>query len=520
MNKQVITKIQRLENKERNAWGEFELGAEASNIFVRNGNGVTETAQSLLLKNLESIEYTYGQDIWDANNEVIEQLTWENIQKWLNEGRINDFLKEGDCIVVTTDINMSSIPNEEVLAKYHFYVIGINRHNGQDINDLELNHIDFCGGSMVQLGRRFRIDNNITGKTEYNFAYMPSNNGGEENNNTYGNYFVDGIFSVENPIKSPVQCLEEICNNVDIPISNKKLYLDARYSPVMDFMNYWAGNSDNNIVNDVNDLLKDLAQIYNNILEDNSINLLGKYETIIRGLAEMNEHDPAYHPIDSDLAVFAARGAVDFWRDDFLEEVKNSEKMEISTFALDLLRFSLLPSIDLDTPEGVELLQQIIGSTNYDNYTNALEDIFHICKQAYQWIIEQQGYKMLSKKSNNYPLLPIWSLTEKEFFGECTFSNAEYAQGQIFQYPIFNDLSFRKKITRDLSRSSGGICNMVTLTPVENSNTEVAGMDPDTLMPVAASILKTNTYTPDTPICFRMQERSNEELVIDGQITF
>lgn len=503
MDKQVITKIQRLENKETNSWNEFKLGAEASNIFVRNGNGVTETAQSLLLKNLEPIEYEYGQDIWDANNEVIEQLTWENIQKWLDKGRINDFLKEGDCIIVTTDMFVPEINDN---LKYHFYVIGINRHNGQDVNDLGLNHIDFCGGSMVQLGRRFvsnngLIENGQPGEIEYNFAYLPSNNGREEYNGIYGNYFVDGIFSVENPVKTPVQCLEEICNNVDIPISNKKLYLDARFRPNLAFLDAWANQGLNKTVDT---LIADLAAVWENIQQADPVNIP---IVLYQGFTNIN-NDGIFdiYPLGTTPPLEALRVSAEIDQDDFLKDAN----CDNADFALHLYRYSM----------GMEdLVQDVLTVGDIDPVLrgeNFMNELFRLCKTASKWLTENGGsYSVISKKSINHPSSSIWGLTEKELFGECIFSNAEYAQGQIFQYPIFNDLSFRKKITRDLSHSNDEVCNMVTLTPVENSNTEVAGMDPDTLMPIVASILKTNTYIPDTPICFRIQE---QETIIDDPI--
>jgi hypothetical protein len=270
----------------------------------------------------------------------------------------------------------------------------------------------------------------------------------------------------------------------------------------MDFMNFWVGNSDDVIVNDVSALLIYLAQLYEDIKENGGEeNLVNVYTTLINGLQNMNNNIPLCHPIDSDLATKVLRISVGIGKDDFLEKTGQNN----SDFALELLRLSLvLSTIDLETPEGIQTLSDLISGVAQG--ARGLNGILEICKTAYNWLTNDMYYNTTSKKSMLYPAINIWGLTEKEFFGECTFSNAKYAQGQIFQYPIFNNLSYRKLVTRDLSKSLGGICNMVTLTPVENSNIMVAGMDPETLMPMEVSILKTNTYIPDMPICFRIQE--------------
>ena len=482
----VITKLYRLENKEYGRWTEKKIGAEASNVYVRTGQGGAIPAQSLLLNSTPPATYQYGQDLWDANNQVFEALTWDNIQKWLNEGRINDFLKEGDCIEVTTDI----IEYGTQYLKWRFYVIGINRHNGQDMTNLSLDHIDFCGGSMDQLSKRFCDKNNFS-RSNYNFADMPSNNGGAEGGeNSYGNYFTDGLFSRLAETTS-TQCLEEICKD-NINIADKKMFLDARYRPKLDFMTVWGQNNAESLIATLADVWRSMQE--GTPSQGGEEEGLDPYYNIFYTRFTEEGGVLATYPANSGGALAALRCSIGQLTDDFLKDAG----VEDSSFALAFLRLSA--GIGLPTPEEITAPSAFMNDT--------LKDCFYkMCKTAAKW---QVGgiYSVTSKKANAYASLPLWSLTEKEFFGECTFSNAEYAQGQIFQYPIFNNLSYRQKVTQSLSRSIGGVCNMVTLTPVENSNSLVAGMDPNTLMPTEASILKTSNYTPDTPICFRIQQDS------------
>lgn len=482
----VITKLYRLENKEYGRWTEKKIGAEAANVYVRTGQGGAIPAQSLLLNDTPPATYQYGQDLWDANNQVFEALTWDNIQKWLDEGRINDFLKEGDCIEVTTDI----IEYGTQYLKWRFYVIGINRHNGQDVANLSLGHVDFCGGSMDQLSKRFCDKNNFS-RSDYNFADTPSNNGGVEGvENVYGNYFADGLFS-RSAETTPIQCLEEICKD-NINIADKKMFLDARYRPKLDFMTVWGNNN-------VESLIATLASVWRSMQEGTSSQGgeeegFDPYYNIFYTRFTEEGGVLATYPADSGGALAALRCSIGQLTDDFLKDAGVGD----SAFALAFLRLSV--GIGLPTPEEITAPSAFMNDTLKDC-------LYKMCETAAKWQVGGIS-SVTSKKANAYASLPLWGLTEKEFFGECTFSNAEYAQGQIFQYPIFNNLSYRQKVTQSLSRSIGGVCNMVTLTPVENSNILVAGMDPNTLMPTEASILKTSNYTPDTPICFRIQQNS------------
>ena len=66
----IITKIHRF-NSNGEDWVDYDLGAEAANVYVRDGLGSRTTAQSLLLDKTAPIKYVYGQSIYDANNKII-----------------------------------------------------------------------------------------------------------------------------------------------------------------------------------------------------------------------------------------------------------------------------------------------------------------------------------------------------------------------------------------------------------------------------------------------------------------
>lgn len=160
----VVTKINRLEDKVNDQWTTYNIGAEATNVYGRNGDRGRHTAQSLLLKDMPPVKYTYGQDIYNASDNTFEPLTWESIQRWLDNKQISEFLKEGDCIEVQYFPGVWG----------YFWIIGINRHNGQSGKELDqnLDHIDFCGGSF----RHFSSTHKGT------FFQVDHNNGSEQNN--------------------------------------------------------------------------------------------------------------------------------------------------------------------------------------------------------------------------------------------------------------------------------------------------------------------------------------------------
>lgn len=534
----VITKIYRLEDKESQIWNMRDIGAEASNVYVRNGNGHTKTAQSLLLSQMPPTTYKYGQDICDVNRKVFEPLTWNNIQKWLNEGRINDFLKEGDCIEVTTDIVTTPPGVAPEYLKWHFYIIGIDRHNGQSREALsqELSHIDFCGGSMTALSRRFHNVNSLP-STNFNFADAPSNNGGIANNDKYyGNYFIDSDLFTATVNKTIDKALAEVCNQDTIPFADKVLYLDARFLPRMNVLfQIFAVTVDGSVdiaatTEKVNAFLINLAQFWENSFPDEEASNLDFVSTYKKVSTYWHSEDFQIFKsilntmVTAQLFLQYSIGQID---DDFLTEMVKESQNKIlidSDFALSWARLTVdlikIPNpIESTFDQDIEkIINNASGNDNYSRIQNILMTLYWMARYAHKRLLNSEEgtkfyYSINSEKADRYAERTVWGLTEKEIFGECTFSKPEYAQGQIFQYPIFNNMVYRQKITSDLLKTrDGDTVNpcMVTMTPVESSNTNVVGMDIDTLMPKSSSILNSSSYLPDMPICFRIQQEQEE----------
>lgn len=570
MDKQVITKIQRLEDKDKNTWGEFELGAEASNIYVRNGNGTGATAQSLLLDEMPPIQYDYGQDIWDANSNVIEQLTWENIQKWLDEGRIKDFLKEGDCIRI--NINKPAGPFSDI---WHLYVIGINTHNGQTDNSLQ--HIDFCGGTATTL--RYYAAGGTVPASPQTFLGAESNNGLPLEDG-YGNFFVDNPFikpkvdsgDVINFGEDTESTLVSFLRMEENYLKDKTLYLDCRPAPKCEVIQNLV---DTGVIQDLDNIsvtaatvsqaLSIFAEAYDRIQEDKQqlyqIPMrieAGEYQILAYYWHKIMTSSSIYAPV----ALAVLRYSVDLDIDEFLdyvddntESIRNSliQLWKTSTTAYEFLRYSISldiipPSANRITQENVvitndfrnliakclndsvyleyetdhweertltEQEEQALATNHYSINSLKLLNLFEsLCEGAKKWNGIAAISKSFQRQKDQMPSCKIWGLTEKELFGECTYSNPEYAQGQIFQYPIFQDMAMRRNITSDLSsrNDQNTTIRMITINPAEDSTTDAVGMDIETLMPTKYSVITVKqdsglnkSYPIDMPICFRME---------------
>lgn len=283
LNTSIITQIRRLLQKDGDNlfWQTYHLGAEASHVFTRNGNYSKETAQNLLFKEMPPLEYKYGQLVYDAEDDIYVKLTWENIQEWLDNGKIRNFLKEGDCIAITVD-------NEE----QHFYVIGINTTNGQTEEEIDgkCSTIDFCGSSYRKALTNFR---NSEHQTDPETDSVDPNRhlfGGHSNNGkqdvtktvpgsnppitttTYyaGNYFLDSDIINGNEFSNKffsslgMQTVDDLSSTSGAVAKNKILYLDSRtgenwYFPIL-------GDGNVSIYGDADLVLRDLADSYRQYL--------------------------------------------------------------------------------------------------------------------------------------------------------------------------------------------------------------------------------------------------------------
>lgn len=200
-NRETINKVNRLTST--GDWQVYNIGAEAQDIIGRNGDYSRESVQSVIFKNMAPKVYNYGDKIYNAQEHMYETLTWENIQKWLDEGRIKEFLKEGDCIIVPAIRRPNSVDSN----LFHFWVIGINTHNGQTSSELNgtngrslpLEHIDFCGGS-------YRLLLKGTDNTSQDFLDIEHNNGKLYNLEAYSHFWeqaggvVNGKYGMFNKI--------------------------------------------------------------------------------------------------------------------------------------------------------------------------------------------------------------------------------------------------------------------------------------------------------------------------------
>ena len=273
INRETVNKVNRLVSEGN--WKTYNIGAEAQDIIGRNGDYSRESVQSVIFKDMKPKIYDYGTDIYNAQENTYEKLTWENIQRWLDEGRIREFLKEGDCIIVPATLAAAGSSN---FKKFHFWVIGINTHNGQTALELEgkdgnssLEHIDFCGGSY-----RWVIKGDATaGKTFFNIDH---NNGAGIYNNEYNTHFWqtagsnEGMFN--KVLNTAIYCGDsDIADNNFFAISGlkkenpsanenpfylapKTLYLGKRvaYSPVFDsiLQNIFYADEEKKILGDDN----------------------------------------------------------------------------------------------------------------------------------------------------------------------------------------------------------------------------------------------------------------------------
>lgn len=564
----VVTKINRLEDKANDQWTTYNIGAEATNVYGRNGDRGRHTAQSLLLKDMPPVEYVYGQDIYNASDNTFEPLTWESIQRWLNEGIIREFLKEGDCIKVPLQaFALGSSASHWFPTYWYFWVIGINTHNGQSTDALSdnLQHIDFCGGSYAILNDAAKNLANVTITAASNsptFLNISSNNGRNiAESDSYGNFFVDNPLikkadSESDTLNYGDKTIEVLATVLGMPntilyFSPKTLYLDQRYTFSFDVLDSFC--SDIVGVN-TNLFIEQLANTYKDILElsdtytdaeasDFSTVAKGKYRLLLQQYNRFFGNGTGW---TSSNALAMLRYSVQLGHDDFLDFIWNekiSSDWHDSNAALRILRWSIgfTPVPVLTDANGQAYFSEIInyytdphpnnnfpetygqpGNSDYcedfSKYANTIEvlDYFcQLCEAAYWW--GGNAYKTHSEKAEKHPQLELWGLTEKEFFGECTFSKPEFAQGQIFQYPIFQNMVQRMNITKDLKARSNSNENvrMIFVNPAEESNTDAVGLDIESLVPTTYSVVTTKadttkTYPIDMPICFRMQQNAED----------
>lgn len=609
-----ITKIKQLVSSTNNEWKEYEIGAEARNVVMRNGNRARTSVQALLFKDMEPKEYIYGQDIYNAKDNIYEPLTWSNIKTWVNEGRVREFLKEGDCIIIN---------NSGLSSSWHFYIIGINTNNGQSEEDLEsgisaeennnnqgeipLQHIDFCGGSMLTLQRKVQLAKGLTTTSLFN---TNSNNG---DNEYYGNFYTDNVYFRSSRDHSDGYINDTFAIFTDITglnislIDPKILYLDYRMPQNFPFLqllmidnqfqmfhkigdNLFSGDEDNAVFTSIGQCIQYFSSIYDFISRSESNTIQSIDEEMVSDLSPQEAILTKYCALlycwnsmignnakSANLALAFLRYSISlieedpFFGNDYITAfhallfLRYSASL-VDTFAINVaandsgsfqiknfngqsyfiinnknddivLDMNMLVTNKLDSKSVIREIVNVqdnnvevkkvkysvitgtflINETSprvlekkYGNMIDLLDFLYEVCKKAKEI---KNFYKKnslmsmsdLKKRDSNIsiPAYKIWGLTEKELFGECTYSEKEKTQGQIFQYPYFKDMAARKNILKDLQDKP-----MITITPLENSSTEAVGMDKGTLTPSPYDLRGYGTGI-DMPICFRLQQRVN-----------
>lgn len=265
MGKKLISKIN--VRTDENTWRTYPIGAEASNVWIRNGDRSRADLQSLLYKTLPSKIYDYGQTFWSDQEQGYQELTWENIQSWVNEGTIDKYLKEGDCIVIKNPfqaVDFNNLPDIEKL--WYLWVIGINTHNGQD-GALGRNHIDFCGGSFKSFYNHYyanasgvTVDNNLT------FLQVTSNNGENDSPNFLGVSTIASMNS-NNPIYGK-EVLKQCLKLPEDMVATKKCYVEKKIPLIeqSEFLRSWQTAIGGNIIEQLrsfNSYLKGIETNYN-----------------------------------------------------------------------------------------------------------------------------------------------------------------------------------------------------------------------------------------------------------------
>ena len=529
INKNLITKIHK---KQDNAFETYRIGAEAEDVFVRNGDRERYSAQSLLLKDAPWKKYNYGSSIWSSTKQNFMPLTWNGIIDMVNDNIIDQYLKPGDCIIFNQPDSTGG-PSKSI----YLYVIGINTHNGQPSGKIGLPHIDFCGGSLIQL-LGYHNNNNTYSEGTYGLDTgtpfnVLSNNGEPYGSETSAHFIMNSSFckdalnyestNGDGKVLNDSTCCSYLRKYLripdSVPIARKNLYLSSRISnfPILKKIKQLNG-SENNFNQEMDNTITELINLYDSI-ETNSAKAMDKYLFLYRFLKKHLGMK------SSDMAMAIQRHGVGIDIDTFFQETeKKYSRSFASDAAIRWLRYSVglmntPPNEDIAAFEtwlkkytGEEPLSSNEVLTDYSEFMSILDDIYFLSMHAYK---NGSRYKSLSDQNRIVLQSRIYCLTEQELFGTCTLGNPFFEQGQAFQYPIFKDMLARKNILTNIGGEDNYIGSglkskrvlMPTLTPVNGSSSDVAGMDTNTFCVQPVNIAKNmQDYLIDTPICFRIEK--------------
>lgn len=396
----VVTKVKyRLKNGTSTT---LPLGTTSDYIQMDDGD------QENLTQRLETLEEKTDTVIRPKKLDILK------VQSYLDAGTIEQYCKIGDYVELNPDGKGTT----------KFYVIGINGHNGQSLDSIYKDHIDFYGGAVADFGSVLPTNNYTIGDATPSAAWQTTT--------FFKNYIDSPSYSLSENIRKDFFGLNESYSSLNF--AKKIVSYDTRHASkqlTSTLLGYFGFTYTDELWEKFQELTQYDVKTDSTTNDDGTLSLTENFKNAILAIK-----------VDTEISLRLLRASV---------------KLE--------------PNLDTFPVDASDSLVITRRSVNLVTTTGELVQLYNLYMRIYEWVSTNGATALKSSTGWSRNSWFLWMLTEEEIDNNNIFGTPIYTARTGYSYPFFQN----KQLFRLLfpSSISGSVLNSIT--PKEGSFNDYVG---------------------------------------------